>query len=419
MSKPNIPGSSKTNPQSSASSSDDVELKTISIRASVKRDGTMNKHDRVRSKKMGKIGSMPPNSVNAHNFSKAMKIDEVFVSDNKTKNVFVSNAAVNYITTVKVGASKTPFNLMVDSGSANTVIRLPNYKPTGKPMRNVKIKYCIGSFEGDLYLDTLSLGEGLEVKNQAIGVSESFFYDAVDGILGIGPVWGSECTLYQDRRCKRNELMPTVTDNLFAQKKISASVVEIGFEPTVVETCYLGIMDGELAFGGVNMSKIRGEVTYTNITSKSPAANGWGIDQTVTYGDSTVIMQDGSGIIDTGSTLIYFATDAYSAYQEVAGALFDEATGLLRVTEKQYGNMKSLFFHIAGRKFELTKDAQIWPRKLYRSVEGKPNPIYFIVGVTMVSTASTSSTGSAGCNISTLFATPIKRGLGSPTPPTQ
>ncbi|KAH8108279.1 acid protease [Phellopilus nigrolimitatus] len=273
-----------------------------------------------------------------------MKIDEVFVSDNKTKNVFVSNAAVNYITTVKVGASKTPFNLMVDSGSANTAIRLPNYKPTGKPMRNVKIKYCIGSFEGDL--------GRIGSKNQAIGVSESFFYEAVDGILGIGPVWVSECTLYQDGKSKRNELVPTATDNHFAQKKISANVVGIGFEPTVVETCYLGIMDGELAFGGVNMSKVRGEVTYTSITSKSPAANGWDIDQTVTYGDSTVIMQDGSEIIDTGSTLFYFTTDAYSAYQEVTGAVHDEATGLLR----------------------------IWPRKLCESMGGKPNAIYLIVG---------------------------------------
>ena len=110
--------------------------------------------------------------------------------------------------------------------------------------------------------------------------------------------------------------------------------------------------------------RISGDVAYVPITSTSPASNYWGIDQKVTYGDDTLILDTTAGIVDTGTTLIYLASDAFSAYQQATGASLDESTGLLKLTSDQYDNLQSLFFEINGTTFELTKNAQIWPRSV-------------------------------------------------------
>ena len=43
---------------------------------------------------------------------------------------------------------------------------------------------------------------------------------------------------------------------------------------------------------------------------------------------------------------------------------------LLRITLAQYANLKSLFFTIGDRTFELTANAQIWPRALNEFIGG-------------------------------------------------
>lgn len=42
------------------------------------------------------------------------------------------------------------------------------------------------------------------------------------------------------------------------------------------------------------------------------------------------------------------ATDAYFAYQDATGAVFDHMTGLLRITPAQYDSLQSLFFTTNG-----------------------------------------------------------------------
>ena len=55
-----------------------------------------------------------------------------------------------------------------------------------------------------------------------------------------------------------------------------------------------------------------------------------------------------AGIVDTGTTLIYIASDAFSQYQSATGATMDEETNLLTVSEDQFDSMSSLFFKIGG-----------------------------------------------------------------------
>lgn len=128
-------------------------------------------------------------------------------------------------------------------------------------------------------------------------------------------------------------------------------------------------MNGELSFGGVDNTKIIGDVKYASISelilcihqwdsegtdyerppaSTKPANEFWGIDQTVTYGSGNTILSSAAGIVDTGTTLILLATDAFQEYQKLTGGVLDENTGLLRITVEQYANIQSLFFNIAG-----------------------------------------------------------------------
>jgi cathepsin E len=51
---------------------------------------------------------------------------------------------------------------------------------------------------------------------------------------------------------------------------------------------------------------------------------------------------------NAGTTLLLIASDAYNRYVSATGAVFDNATGLLRITSAQLANLKSLFFHING-----------------------------------------------------------------------
>ena len=196
----------------------------------------------------------------------------------------------------------------------------------------------------------------------------------IDGILGIGPVDLTSGTVSDGKP------VPTVTDNLYKEKLISAESIGISYVPTTGTSSSSGaLMNGELTFGGTDSSKYTGEITYTPITSTSPASQYWGIDQSITYGSSgTKILDTTAGIVDTGTTLLYLATDAFQAYQKATGGTLDQTTGLLKVTQAQYDKMESMFFTINNTTFEWTKNAQIWPRSLNSELGGSSSDIYLV-----------------------------------------
>ncbi|KAI9441955.1 hypothetical protein BJY52DRAFT_1229332 [Lactarius psammicola] len=109
------------------------------------------------------------------------------------------------------------------------------------------------------------------------------------------------------------------------------------------------------------------------------AVSFWGIDQSIRYGPSTTILSTTAGIVDTGTTLILIATDAFNLYKSATGAVNDASTGLLRITSTQFSNLQSLFFTAGGTSFELTANAQIWPRTLNTFIGGTSGSIYLVV----------------------------------------
>ncbi|TFK35979.1 aspartic protease [Crucibulum laeve] len=291
-------------------------------------------------------------------------------------NEQVDNQAVTYIASVGVGSPATTFSLLIDTGSSNTWVGATQpfvrTSTSVQTSNRVSVTYGSGSFSGTEFTDQVTIAPGLVIPNQSIGVaSRSQGFEGVDGILGIGPVDLTLGTLSP----ATSSLIPTVTDNLFSRGIITANEIGISFEPTTtVES-----LNGELTWGGTDSSKFTGSIGFSPITSTSPANEFWGINQSIRYGTSTTILASTAGIVDTGTTLVLIATDGFNRYVRATGAVNDATTGLLRLTSAQFANLQSLFFTTNGVAFELTANAQLWPRSLNTAIGGTAGSIYLIV----------------------------------------
>nr|VWP01181.1 Transcription regulator [Ganoderma boninense] len=287
--------------------------------------------------------------------------------------VDVTDAGVTYTASVGVGNPPTQYTLLIDTGSSNTWVGADkSYVKTGTSKStgdSIQVSYGSGSFSGTEYTDQVTISDNLVIQNQGVGVASSAQgFQGVDGILGIGPVDLTEGTVSD------NQPVPTVTDNLYSQGTIANNSIGIFYQPTTEA----GALNGSLNFGGVDTSKTSGDVAYVPITSTSPASNYWGIDQDLTYGTSTTLLSGSAGIVDTGTTLLLLATDAFQAYQKATGATMDNETGLLTISESQLSNLQSMFFNVGGTEYEFTANAQIWPRSLNSTIGGEEGKIYLI-----------------------------------------
>jgi hypothetical protein len=289
----------------------------------------------------------------------------------------VTNTAVTYVASVGVGKPATYYDLIIDTGSSNTWIGAnKTYTPTStssKTINSFTLRYGSGSVKGAVYNDQVTLSDDLVITKQGLGVADpgtAEGFDGVDGILGVGPQGLTRGTLFPGIF----STLPTVTDNLFSQKTIPSNALGIYFQPTTEEVA----VNGELTFGGVDTSKVKGDIAYVPLTTKSPASAYWGVDQSLNYGN-TQILSGTSGIVDTGTTLIYLKTAAYKAYLSATGGAEDKATGLIKIPQDKLASLQSLFFNIGSNKFELTANAQIWPRSLNEFIGGEANATYAVV----------------------------------------
>jgi len=300
-------------------------------------------------------------------------------ADGTAKRAVISSTALNdgvtYEATVGVGSPATNYQLIIDTGSSNTwvgagkaYVKTSTSTNTG---HSVSVSYGSGSFSGTEYTDQVTLGSGLVIPKQSIGVaSTATGFSGVDGILGIGPVDLTQGTV------SGVSSVPTVTDNLFSQGTISSEVIGISYQPTTTAS----ETNGELTWGGTDSSKFTGSITYTSLTTTSPASFYWGINESITYGSAgTTILSTTAGIVDTGTTLLLIATDAFARYKSATGATADATTGLLKISSTNYAKLQSLFFHIGGTTFEFTANGQTWPRSLNTFIGGSSSSIYLVV----------------------------------------
>ena len=114
-------------------------------------------------------------------------------------------------------------------------------------------------------------------------------------------------------------------------------MVGIYLEPS----CSTPFGTGSLSFGGVDYSKVTSDVHFTYVSqsqclhevsvsylsgaSYSPRTQvqnssfWWGLDQTVTYGNSTPIFpESAAGMVDSSTTFIYFGPGTYLLQKRTA-----------------------------------------------------------------------------------------------------
>ncbi|KAL5514599.1 hypothetical protein ACEPAG_1915 [Sanghuangporus baumii] len=322
--------------------------------------GTIAEHDRARAAQLYEMGKARASGQHAR----------------RQNSLPITNQVVTYVAEVGVGSPPTNYSLIIDTGSSNTWVgagKSYSRTNTSRPsLQAVEVTYGSGFVFGSEVIDTVKLTKDL-VISQSIGVAEvSEGFDGVDGILGIGPTDLTEGTVIPD-----GSAIPTVTDNLFSQGKITQKVVGIYFAPS----SRTNDTNGEMTFGAVDNSKTTGPIVFTPITSTSPSNEFFGIDQSITYGTKeSTILGASSGIVDTGTTLTLLASNAFDAYVTQTGATEDGTTGLLSITPENYDNLQSLYFHISGRTFEFTRNAQTFPRVLNSAIGGSAGVIYLVIG---------------------------------------
>lgn len=306
---------------------------------------------------------------------KAEKVKAGTLSSDAVISVPVTNGAVQYTASVGVGTPPTQFNLVVDTGSSNTWVgagtKFKSTSSTKSTGQSVAVQYGSGSFSGTEVTDTVTLASGLVITGQSIGVaSTSQGFEGVDGIIGIGPTDLTLDTLSPDE----NSEIPTVVDNLFSQGTISSDLIGVSFEPTTSDS----VTNGEITFGGTDSSKFTGSITFVPITSTSPANEFWGINQSIKFG-TTNVLSTTAGIVDTGTTLILIASNAFETYLKQTGGVLDETTGLVRLTTTQFNKLQNLNFDIGGTTFALTPNGQAWPRALNTLIGGNTEDVYLVV----------------------------------------
>ncbi|KAG2071183.1 acid protease [Suillus decipiens] len=287
-------------------------------------------------------------------------------------NAPLTNSALVYSISVDIGDPPTSYNLVLSSVTANTWVgastpyqQTPTSVNTDQP---IMITYESGLIAGFVYHDTVTVGPGLTVIGQEIGVAtysgdDDLIEAGCDGVFGIGPVALTLDTLMQTPEVS----IPTVTDNLFNQNIIPANILGVFFEP------YAGqqrATTGQLTFGGTDFTLHIDDITYTPITNFPPALDFWGIDQNITYGGAP-ILENAVGIVDSSYVFIAIATEAFQLYQAATGGRYDPMTGLLVITGDQYNALQNLDFHISDQIFSLTPNAQIWPRALNTRISGQ------------------------------------------------
>ena len=226
---------------------------------------------------------------------------------------------------------------------------------TGKSTGDsVSVSYGSGSFSGTEYTDSVEFA-GLTVAAQSIGAaSSSTGFSGVDGIVGFGPVDLTENTV------SGKSTVPTFLDNLKSQGSISTEVLGVSFRPESGSDT--DDANGELTLGGTDSSKYSGTLTYFPKLTSGTASAYWGISiASFTYG-STTLATGATGIVDTGTTLIYIPSKAYSKFLSASGGTTDSASGLAAFKTKPTSNFDITF---GSTTYTLTPSQYLVPTAQY------------------------------------------------------
>ncbi|CAO3597860.1 unnamed protein product [Absidia cylindrospora] len=279
----------------------------------------------------------------------------------------LENIDIAYLIDVSVGTPPQPFTLLLDTGSSASWV--PSYgcgRFCGFPNRTLRpndsdtfnstnmlftVTYGQGYSHGLFAQDTFTVN-GASVPDVYFGLSvanDGELTDAgADGILGLGP----------DALSKFNnpdaKTLPTLVTSMFDHKVITKNVFSIYFHPVSDDTVpWESPINGDITFGGVNKTNLKGEITYAPVTKNRQLQNYWAADIDHIYIGKKSARYDKTltALIDTGSTLIYLpAAIIRQIFSKVEG--FRRANGLYAVPCDST-QVKPVTFEINGNKLVL------------------------------------------------------------------
>ncbi|KAI8449640.1 aspartic peptidase domain-containing protein [Phakopsora pachyrhizi] len=236
---------------------------------------------------------------------------------------------VGYFAEILVGTPPAKFKVVVDTGSSDFWLMLeechnlkdqasscnhPTLKSTSstfkKTTNKFKVTYGTGKVDGVLVEETLNLG-GLTLNNHVFGgvtaASDEFTGKNVpfDGLLGTA------------KSVLSNQKVLTPVEALTKAGLLSGSFVGYAIG-RVSDTQNIG----QVTFGGIDQTKFNGDLTlFPNVNKKGF----WeGVMSTVTVDGATVLNQR-TGILDTGTTLILAPpADVQAVHAAIPGSVPDK-----------------------------------------------------------------------------------------------
>lgn len=242
---------------------------------------------------------------------------------------------IGYVATVQFGAKKTPFKMLIDSGSADTWVPSSKCKNCGKSQQKLSktvsnslqtskqqwsITYGTGNAKGYLATDDLSIA-GMNLKNYKFALateeSDDFSSSPFDGLMGLA------------QETLSNSQSPTPIDALYNEKLVSAPVMgyKLG-DATTASGKRAAVNDGEVTFGGVDSAKYTGKlVEIPNVSQQGfyeiP------IQGVSVNGKTIASLSSGrTSILDTGTSLMVAPQkDAEAVHAQIPGAKSDGQGG--------------------------------------------------------------------------------------------
>ncbi|KAM3514716.1 hypothetical protein MY11210_001687 [Beauveria gryllotalpidicola] len=289
------------------------------------------------------------------------RINKINGAESTLVNVDASGPAenedVSYIASVAIGSAN--WNLIVDTGSSNTWTGAQkSYVPysTGNDTGGIfRIGYGSGQVAGEEYVDKVTFA-GLTVNSQSIGsASSAVGFSNADGIFGFGPVDLTQNTV------SNAATVPTFLDNLYRQGSIPSEVLGVYFKPEAGSDT--NDNNGELTLGGVDSTKYTGTLGYVPTLTSGTAAAYWGVSiASFTYGSTVLASGATAGIVDTGTTLVYIPSTAYSRFLAASGGQTDPTTGFASYTTKPTGTFG---IKLGTNTYTLTPDQYLIPTSQY------------------------------------------------------
>ncbi|EPT01648.1 hypothetical protein FOMPIDRAFT_1048541 [Fomitopsis schrenkii] len=276
------------------------------------------------------------------------------------------NAALKVVVAVQAGDNQTFNEVLVDTGSAILWVGAQTaYEPgpyTEVINETFSVGYGVGGVNGTAYKDRVTIGEAT-VQSQIIGDAEWIHGFAlekpIDGILGLGPS-GSNAG-----EVSGSNTTPTFVENLVSEGTIDEPVFGIYVGPFSDDA----ESAGEITFGGVDESRISGDVEWFAQTSNLH----WTFNATSFKLGNVSVGSPLYATTDTGVLPLGIPFDEFiAALDTYPGSTLDESSlltgGLIFPSNISTADLPVLEIGLGNLLFNITADQYIVPKNLYSAL---------------------------------------------------